>query len=80
MSRKDEQIDCGNGVTLHVRHNESPEKPDFWVTVYFPLKLYFRSLADAESYARNNHAYILKMTQNSVKGWMSIIGKTFETP
>ena len=79
MSREDEQIDCGNGVSLHVRHNESPEKPDFWVTVYFPLKLYFRTVKDAEGYCKTHHADIVRLTPK-VPGWMSIIGKTFETP
>ena len=79
MSREDEQIDCGNGVILHVRHKESPTSPDFWVTIYFPHVLYFRSIADAEGYTRKHHAQILQMTQNRIKGWISIIGKTFET-
>jgi hypothetical protein len=79
---EDEQIDCGNGVTLHVRHKESPENPDLWVTVYFPRLLYFRTLVDAEAYVKANSTEIFQMTQGYYysQGWISISGRTFETP
>lgn len=80
MPRENETIDCGNGVLLYVKWEDSPENPDFWELKYLLPTKYFRTPADAETYMKSHRDEILDKTRFTSPGVVILVGRKFETP